>query len=328
MRGVSETVRRLILGVVIGTASLSPAARPDQPPAIVRIGALVPLGAASFEEGLRQGLSELGYVEGRNLIIEWRRYPQSADVLQSAAEELVRSRVDVIVADGTQAARAALSATSTIPVVLLSGDPVASGLVASLARPGGNATGASSQTTELMAKRLQLLQQIAPRTRRVILLVNPDSPLHAAILEETQRVARTLRIHIGTLNARNAEELDAALRRIQRSANDAFIVSSDVFFIVNKDKIADAVRKAKVPALVPTKDYQGEGVLMSYGPSLSWMSRRGAAYVDKILKGAKPADLPIEQVSKFELIIDLRVARELGLKVPQELLIRADEVIR
>ena len=322
------TLRSLILGVVMGTALLWATAHADQPPTIARIGALVPLGDTHAEEGLRQGLSELGYIEGRNLTIEWRRYAQSADVLQSAAADLVRSRVDVIVAAGTQAARVALSVTSTIPVVFLSGDPVASGLAASLARPGANATGVSSQTTELMGKRLELLQKIAPRTRHVILLVNPDSPLHAAVLDETQKAARTLRIHIVALNARNADELNAALRRIQHRTGNAFIVSSDVFFIANKAKIAAAIRKARLPALVPTKEYQGDGVLMSYGPSLNWTARRAAAYVDKILKGAKPADLPIEQVSKFELIIDLRVARELGLKVPQELLFLADEVIR
>jgi putative tryptophan/tyrosine transport system substrate-binding protein len=251
-----------------------------------------------------------------------------ADALRSATADLVRSRVDLIVATGTQAARAALSATSTIPVVFVSGDPVAAGLVTSLSRPGANATGVSSQTTDLMAKRLQLLQQIAPRIRRVSLLVNPGNPLHAAILEETEKAARTLHMHIVPLDARNADELDAALRGIRRTAGDAFIVSSDTSFRVSKGKIAGAIRKAKVPALVSTKEYQDDGVLMSYGPSLNWMAHRAATYVDKILKGARPGDIPVEQTSKFELIIDLRVAHELSLKVPQELLLRADEVIR
>ena len=328
MSMISSAARGIVLGIVIGAALLSPPVRADQPPTIVHIGVLTPLGDTLAEAGLTEGLSELGYTEGKNLTIEWRRYTQSTDALRAAATDLVRLRVDLIVAVGTQAARAALSATSTIPVVFQSGDPVASGLVANLARPGANATGVSTQTTELMGKRLELLQQFAPRIRRVILLVNPDSPLHAAVLSETQKVASTLRIHIVTLKARNADELDAALRGIRRTSGDAFIVSSDVFFIANKAKIADAIRKAKLPALVPTRDYHGDGVLMSYGPSLRWGAHRAAAYVDKILKGARPGDLPVEQYSKFELIIDLRAAHELGLKVPQELLLRADEVIR
>ena len=320
-------VRRVLIAAAMAISLLPVPALAAAPPTTVRIGVLMPLGSHS-EAGLREGLSELGYIEGQNLKIESRPYEQSTDALQSAAADLVRLRVDVIVAVGTQAARAALSATSTIPVVFLSGDPIASGLAASLARPGANATGVSTQTTELMAKRLELLQQVVPRLRRATLLVNPDNPLHAAILSETQKVARTLRIQIVPLSARNADELDAALRGIQRNAGDALIVSSDTFFRVSKDKIGDAVRKAKLPALVPTKDYQWDGVLMSYGPSLSWGARRAAIYVDKIVKGARPADLPVEQVSKFELVIDLRAAHQLGIKVPQEILLRADEVIR
>jgi putative ABC transport system substrate-binding protein len=288
---------------------------------------LTPLGDLSAEEGLREGLSELGYVEGKNLTIEWRRYAQSSDAMRSAAADLVRSRVDLIVAIGTQAGRAALSETSTVPIVFVSGDPVGTGLAASLAHPGANATGLSSQTTELMAKRLQLLQQIAPRTRRVIMLVNPDSPLHAAVLEEAQKAARTLRMDIAPLKASNPAELDAALRTIQHRAGTALIISSDVFFIANRDKIAEAVRKARLPTLVPNKDYRGEGVLMAYGSGLRELDHRAAVYIDKILKGNKPANLPIEQGS-VRLVIDLRAARNLGLKVPQELLYRADEVIR
>ena len=179
-----------------------------------------------------------------------------------------------------------------------------------------------------MAKRLELLLQIAPRTRGILLLLNPDNPLHSTVLEETQKVARTLRIHIVALSARNLAELDAALGAIQRGAGEALVVTSEGIFVANRDKIGDAARRTKLPTVVPTKDYWGEGVLMSYGPSVREMERRAAVYIDKILKGAKPADLPIEQGSKFDLRIDLRVARELGLKVPQDLLFRADEVIR
>ena len=325
MSAVSRALRGVALGLVIGLQLLS--ARADQLPNVAHIGVLTPLGDLSAEEGLREGLSELGYVEGKNLTIEWRRYAQSSDAMRSAAADLVRSRVDLIVAIGTQAARAALSETSTIPIVFVSGDPVGTGLAASLAHPGANATGLSSQTTELMAKRLQLLQQIAPGTRRVIMLVNQDSPLRAAVVEEAQKAARTLRMDIAPLNAGNPAELDAALHAIQRRAGTALIVSSDVFFIANRDKIADAVRKAKLPTLVPNRDYWGEGVLMAYGSGLRELDHRAAVYVFKILKGAKPANLPIEQGS-VRLVIDLRTARDLGLKVPEGLLYRADEVIR
>ena len=325
MRAAPATFRglTLLIGALVWFTAL-----PDELLVVKRIGVLTPLGEISAEEGMTEGLSELGYTEGKNLTIEWQRYPQSVDALRSAAADLVRSRVDLIVADGTQAARAVLSETSTIPVVFISGDPVGSGLAASLAHPGANATGLSTQTSDLMAKRLQLLQQLAPRTQRIILLLNPASPLHEAVLRETRQAGRMLRIDIVPLTARNADELDVALRGLKHRASDAFVVSSDVFFMVSKDKITDAARRTRLPTLVPTRDYRADGVLLSYGPNLKEMNHRAAIYVDRILKGAKPADLPIEQGSKFELIIDLRVARELGIKVPQDLLYLADEVIR
>jgi len=323
VRAAPATLHSLILGTVL----LCSAARGDQPPGNAHIGVLSPGNIAS-ETGLRDGLSELGYVEGKNLSIEWRRYAQSQEAWQAAAEDLMRSRVDLIVAASTQAARAALSVTSTIPVVFISADPLASGLVGSLAHPGANATGVSGQSSELMAKRLQLLRQVAPLTRHVTLLMNPARPMHAAFLRETQIAGRALHIGIMPLGARTADELDAALHTLQHHTGHAFIVSSDALFIVNRDKIAAAVRKARLPLLVPTVDYRADGVLMSYGSSLNWMTHRAAMYVDKILRGARPGDLPIEQASKLELIIDLRVARELGLKVPEDVLLSADEVIR
>ena len=325
---IAWTLRSLILGVAIGSVWPCLDVRADPPPGVSHVGVLIPEGQSPNEEGLRAGLRELSYIEGKNLSIEWQHYAQSDDSLRSAADDLVRLRVDLIVATGTQAASAALSATSTIPVVFVSADPLASGLVGSLAHPGANATGVSGQSADLMAKRLQLLRRIAPRTRHVTLLANPASPLHAAVLKETQKAGRRLHIDITPLGARHADELDAALHGLQRKEGGAFVVSSDVLFIVNKDRIAEAIRKARLPALVSTRDYQGDGVLMSYGPSLSWMLQRVAVYIDKILKGAKPGDLPIEQASKLELIIDLRAARKLGLKVPEDVLLSADEVIR
>ena len=327
MRRSSIEARRFLVAAATAISLMPLLANADPAPTMVRIGALVPPVLISPEEGMRQGLKELGYIEGKNLTIE-RRLADSSDALQSAAADLVRSRVDLIVAFGTSAGHAALSATSTIPVVYISGDPVAAGLAASLAHPGANGTGVSTVSTQLVPKRMELIQRIAPHVRRVILLGNPGSTLHAGVLEEARSAARTLHIHLTVLDARNAEELNVALQSIQRSKPDAFILSSDVLFLANKAKIAQAVAKARLPAIFPWRDYHDAGVLMSYGASPSEMGRHAAAYVDKILRGAKPADLPVEQLSEYELVIDLRVARAMGLKVPQDLLLRADEVIR
>ena len=316
-----------LLVVAVLAMSLLLAAHADPAPSEVRIGLLTPLIRTSAEEGFRQGLAELGYIEGRNLITELRR-AESSDGLRSAAAGLVQSKVNLIVAFSTQAARAALSVTATIPVVFLSGDPVGTGLAESLAHPGGNATGISTLSTELMPKRLEFLKQVAPDVRRVILLGNPSGPLQAGVLKELNKAGEALRIQVVTVNARNVAEVDAALRALRYRKHDGFMVSSDQLFFANKTKVAAAVAKVRLPAIFPWREYHDAGVLMSYGASPREMGRQVAAYVDKILKGAKPADLPIEQTSKYDLVIDLRIARELGLKVPQELLFRADEVIR
>jgi len=307
--------------------SLLPIAHADPVPLQVRIGVLTSLVTISPEEGLRQGLAEFGYVEGRNLIIE-RRRAESSDGWRSAAEDLVKSKVNLIVTFSTPAAHAALSATATIPVVFISGDPVGTGLAESLAHPGANATGVSTLSTELIPKRLELLQQTAPRVRRVVLLGNPDSQLQAGVFKEARKAAEALRMQIVAVDARNAAELDVALRGLQHRASDGFMVTSDVLFLSNRAKVAAAVARARLPGMFPWRDYHDAGVLMSYGASTKEMGRQAAAYVDKILKGAKPADLPIAQSTKYDLVIDLRVAHQLGLKVPQELLFRADEVIR
>jgi putative ABC transport system substrate-binding protein len=307
--------------------SLLTIARADPVPGVVRIGALTPLAMTSFEEGLRQGLAEFGYVEGKNLILE-RRRAESSDGLRSAADDLVRSNVNLIVALTTPGAHAALSATPTIPVVFISGDPVGTRLAESLAHPGRNATGVSTLSTELMAKRLELLKQIAPYVRRIILLGNPGSQLQAGVLREARKAGEALQIQIIAVNARNVAELDAVLRGLQHRDTDAFMVTSDVLFLGNRAKVAAAVAKARLPGIFPWRDYHDAGVLMSYGSSTKEMGRQAAGYVDRILKGAKPADLPIEQSSKYDLVINLRLAREMGLSVPQSLLARADEVIR
>ena len=316
-----------ILAFALVTSLVSMPAQADQASSRARIGILAPPAFTSPEEGLRQGLGELGYAEGKNLIID-RRTGGTNDALQSGAEDLVRLKVDVIFALGTAAGHAALTATSTIPVVFISGNPVGSGLAASLARPGANGTGISTLSIELVPKRLELLQQVLPRLRRIIVLGNSSSVLNAGFVKEAQMAAQKLRIRLIMLDATNGPELDTALRGIQRGTADAFMASSETLFLANKAKLAAAVAKARLPAIFPWRDYHEAGVLMTYGANLKEMGRQAATYVDRILKGAKPADLPIEQGSKFELVIDLRVARELGLKVPPEVLFRADEVIQ
>jgi putative ABC transport system substrate-binding protein len=287
----------------------------SEQPAIARIGVLVPPRANStYEAGLRDGLRELGYVEGKNVITEWLRSAGAEEEERSLVADLAREKVDVIVVFNTVAARAALDATTTIPVVFLSNDPVASGLADSVARPGRNATGVSGLMADLTGKRLEFLQQLAPAARRIVCLVNSSNPSGLQQLDAAQKAARTLGLQLITLDAHNEGELDTALRAL--------------LFYANKTKITQAIRKAGVAATFPYRDYHDGGALMSYGPSTKELARKMAVYVDKILKGARPGDLPIEQISVYELIVDLRVARELGLKVPQDLLMRADEVIR
>ena len=217
---------------------------------------------------------------------------------------------------------------TTLPVVFVLGDPIAVGLAKSLARPGGQGTGVSMLNRELVGKRMEFLQQIAPGIRRISVLMNPSNPLDAELLEEAQKAARTLKVELMTLSARNADELDGALRVIPQGGANGLLVSNDSFFWANSAKITHAVRKAKLPAIFPFNRYHNDGALMSYGPNPREAARKIAVYVDKILKGAKPGDLPIEQMSRQELIIDLRVARAMDIQVPQDLLLRADEVLR
>jgi putative ABC transport system substrate-binding protein len=279
-------------------------------------------------EGFRQGLRELGYIEGKSINIEWRRAHTGQESL-ALADGLVKEKVDVIVASGTPAADAAMRATATISVVFANiGDPVTSGFAASLARPGRNGTGVSIDSTELYPKRVEFLHQLAPKAKRITYLVNSSNPIAARMLEETKIAARTLGIRLQILDARNAVELDAVLQTLRKNSPEAILVGGDGLYLANKGKVAATVRKTRTPAMFPYDDYHEHGALMSYGPSLSEAGRLAAGYVDKILKGATPSGLPIQQISRFELIIDLRLAREQGINVPQELLFRADKVIQ
>ena len=296
---------------------------------IPRIGFLSHCTSSFDQEGFERALRDLGYVEGKNIMIEWRRFLGDAQQLRPAADELVHSKVDVIVTCSTPATRAALGATRAIPVVFTAtGDPVASGLVASLAKPGANATGVSIQGTDLAPKRLDLLRQLAPRARRVGLIGSISNPSAVPALKTLEASARALNIKLEIYSTRSTHELNSALRAIPWKSLDGALIGADIVTLAQGARIAQAVRKARLPAIFPWRQFHEYGALMSYGPDSRELMRRGAYYVDKILKGAKPADLPVEQVSKMDLIIDLRVAREMGIQVPPELLYRADEVIR
>jgi putative ABC transport system substrate-binding protein len=307
-------------------ALLSALAWADQT-SIARIGVIMPTVSSSpLEEGLREGLRDLGYIDGKNVVIEWRRSAGTSEELRSLAANLA-GKVDIIVAIGSPAARAALQAT-TLPVVFTSGDPVQAGFASSLAKPGGNGTGVSVVSTQLNQKGLELLHELAAHGRRIVYLMNPSNPLAAHDREAVELAARALGIQLAIVNARDVAELNAALRAIHQTSAHGLLVSGDLFLLAQRAKIAQTVRMAGLPALFMYKEYHDAGVLMSYGPNFKQAMRLVAGYVDKILRGAKPSDLPIEQISKYELVINLRVAREMGLRVPQELLLRADEVIR
>jgi putative tryptophan/tyrosine transport system substrate-binding protein len=277
-----------------------------------------------------QTLHDLGYVEGQNLVIQYRYAAGREERLPDLAAELVRLPVDVIVADAAQATRAAQHATRTIPIVMRgTADPVAQGLVASLARPGGNTTGVSFMRQELIGKQLELLKELVPHSTRIAVLGNPASPGYILLRPHLLVAAQALGLHLHVVELRSAEELDTTFAAMAQAGVGALVVLADPLLINSlRRQIADLAVKSRLPTMTNWKYYADDGGLMSYGPHLRENDRLVAIYVDKILKGAKPADLPIEQPTKFELVINLKTAEALGLTIPPTLLFQADEVIR
>jgi putative tryptophan/tyrosine transport system substrate-binding protein len=302
----------------------------------VRIGVLTPGSLVtpgtlsnSVYEPFRQGLHELGYVEGQNIVVEVRAAEGHYDRLSDLAVELVHLKSDVIVVDGTMAVVAAKRATTTIPIVMaVAANPVESGLVSSLARPGGNITGNSALSVDLAGKRLALLKEAVPKAQRVAILSNPGAPAHGIILPEGLGAARTLGLLIQHLEVSTAPDLDGAFATALAHHADAIFVLDDPMFRSNRERIVGLAAKSRLPAMYGNRHFVDVGGLMSYGPSLPDLFRRAATYVDKILKGAKPADLPIEQPSKLVLVINLKTAKALGLNLPQSVLVRADQLIQ
>jgi putative tryptophan/tyrosine transport system substrate-binding protein len=285
---------------------------------------------ARLDEAFRQGLRELGWVEGQNMVIEHRFAEGRFDRLPELAAELVRLKVDILVAQPTPAAVAARNATTTIPIVMINvGDPVGVGLVASLARPGGNVTGtAFGVGLETFGKGLELLKEAIPNIRRVAVLSNPVNPAQAHMIRNLKVAAESLGLRLLFREPRDRDQFDSVFADIARERVDALFVAADSLFILHRTALADLALKYRLPAMYGVRENVQVGGLMSYGPNLFHSSQRAAAFADKILKGAKPADLPVEQPTKFELVVNLRAAKALGLTIPQSLLLRADEVIQ
>jgi putative tryptophan/tyrosine transport system substrate-binding protein len=324
--------RRALLA---GAAALlaAPHAAEAQPAGkVYRMGYLSstsPASARTLLEAFRQGLGELGWVEGQNLVVEYRFAEGQHDRLPELAAELVRLKVDLIAAGPTPPALAARNVTRTIPIVMTAvGDPVRMGLVTSLARPGGNVTGVSFDVSlEVFAKGLELLKESVPKLRRVAILSNPANPAQAVAVGDVTAAARSLGLQLRVLEARGPSAFDGAFAVMANDRVQALLVLTDSVFLIHRARLADLATRYRLPSMYAIKESVEAGGFMSYGPSLVAAFRRAAIFVDKIFKGAKPADLPVEQPTKFELVINLKTAKALGLTIPQSLLLRADQVI-
>jgi putative tryptophan/tyrosine transport system substrate-binding protein len=337
MKGFSIADRRCSAGAAMSLAAIvlhlfaSPfVAEAQQAPRVPRIGYLSPRpGPAFYDDAFLKGLRDLGYVEGQNLVVDYRWGNGAAARLPALAAELVRLRVEVLVATNNLAVLAAMQATSNIPIVCVAcSEPVGTGLVASLAHPGGNVTGLSLVTPELSGKRLQLLRETLPRIARVALLWDAGHVGMADRVRETEAAALRLGVALHVEWVKDPAHLDRAFATLVQVRPDAFLTTVEPFTEVHRQRIVDFAAHYRLPAIYEDREFVAAGGLMAYGPSLATNHRRAATYVDKILKGTKPADLPIEQPTRFELVINLRTAKSLGLTIPQSILIRADEVIR
>ena len=324
MTGVSRALALVlvVLAPVVG-------AEAQQTGRVYRVGFLAGTSADTVPlRSLREGLRELGYVEDRNITFEYRFAYDRNEQLPTLAAELVRSKVDVIVTHASPATRAAKQATSTIPIVMVSiGDPVGAGFVASIARPRGNVTGLSNNDTGLAAKRLELLKEALPKLSRVAVLRNPANPSVASQFREAEAAARSLAIEVQAVDVQDPKDLDAAFSTMAKARAGAVTVMGDPLFLSQQKRVADLALRKRLPSIFPRSENVEAGGLMSYGATLADMYGQAAVYVDKILKGAKPGDLPVEEPTRMYLVINQKTARALGLTIPSELLRRADQVI-
>jgi ABC-type uncharacterized transport system substrate-binding protein len=304
----------------------------QQPGKVYRVGVLTNKASDPAEarlwQAFRSGLRERGWIEGQNILIEFRAAEGDTARLPELAADLVRLKVDLIVARASIWVQAAKEATSSIPIVFLShADPVGTGHVASLGRPGGNITGLAALTTDLAPKELELLISAVPMVKRIAVLWNPDTPSHTPALKAVEEAGRTLRVELQPVGARTAAELEGAFAAMARARAHAVLVLGAAIFLGERKRVAELAIKHRLPTMSNLKDVVEAGGLMSYSPNWDDLYRRGTIYVDKILKGAKPADLPVEQATTFELAINLKTAKAIGLTIPQSVLARADQII-
>jgi len=321
-----HTRRRAFITLLGGAAAAWPlAARAQQAGKIPRIGII---DDSPIWNAFRHGLRDLGYLEGQNIVFDYRYAGGLPDRLAWVAVELVHRPVDLIATFGTPPTLAAKQATTTIPIVMMGvGDPVGSGLVSSLARPGGNITGNTILGPEVAGKRLQLLKEVIPSLSRVVFLWNPDNASHPAQLAELRVAVEALGIKLLPVPVRSSDEFDNAFAAMMRERPDAFLMTNDPFHQLSIGRIIDFLANNRLPGMFVTREVTVAGGLLSYGASLPDLFRRGAVYVHKILQGTKPADLPIEQPVKFELVVNLKTAKAMGLSIPESFLLRADETI-
>jgi putative ABC transport system substrate-binding protein len=319
----------LLVIAVMGVGAMAQAQQPAKIPRIGYLGAATLSAIPERVEAFRQGLRELGYVEGKNIVIEYRYAEGKLDRLPALAAELVRLKVDVIVTAGPTITRVAKEATVTISIVMANdGDPVGNGFVASLARPGGNITGLSTFAPELSGKRLEILKEIVPKLSRLAVLGNSPDPGNGQNLKEVELAAKAFGVKLQYLDVLSSKDIEAAFRAASKERADAILVLQSAVLVSHRTQLADLAVKSRLPAIYYRSQFVEAGGLMAYSVSSTDLDRRAATYVDKILKGSKPADLPVEQPTKFELIINLNAAKQIGLTIPPSVLARADRVIR
>lgn len=329
-----KRMRKLLIGLALGTllSALCVSVEAQQAKKIPRIGFLgnsTPALEANLIGPFREGLSELGYVEGRSIFIEWRWAEGKYERFPELIGELIQLKVEIIVTAGTPASLAVKKATSSIPLVMIAvGDPVGTGLIKSLAHPGGNVTGLTSIAADLEGKRLELLREVVPALSHVAVFWNPASPFQVVAEKEVQAAAQALRIKVLSLGVQAQEQLENAFATIRRERPGALNVLADRLFLHNRMAIMDFATKYRLPGVHAYVELVEAGGLMSYGPSYPGMHRRAAYFVDRILKGAKPVDLPVEQPAKFELVVNLKAAKRIGVTIPPAVLYRADRVIK
>jgi putative tryptophan/tyrosine transport system substrate-binding protein len=319
----------LFVVVLLALGVTAEAQQPKQVPRIGFLGATSPSTISARVEAFRQGLRELGYVEGKSIFIDWRFAEGKADRLPTLAAELVRLKVDVIVTGAPQATRSAKQATVTVPIVMASDDdPVGSGFVSSLARPGGNITGSSTLSPEISGKQLEFLKEVLPKLSRVAVLGDAIRPGTPQALREINVAADGFGVQLQYLEVRGPKDIETAFRAASKERADAVLILASTVLFSQRRQVVDLAVKSRFPAIYNRPEYVEDGGLVFYGVSYTDLYRRAAIYVDKILKGAKPADLPVEQPKKFELVINLKAAKQIGLTIPPNVLARADKVIR